>query len=267
MKAIFEAPPRAEQLLLESETLLSEIFQVVNLPKKSVLLSARSRLLEESLHRGKVYRLTEGVVSLRCGAEVLLVASVGDVIGLEELLPTKDEHWSSTFAVRADEYDVKELLLEIVSTGHAQTWTRYLLTTMSAYVQIIAAFSRGERDTSPDFRLYPVGTVILQQGTSSEEVLTLIQGRAEVKVDGVVVGEVLTDEIFGALGALTRMPRMASVIAVEECSALCLKREQFIELINRRPETVLKLVEDMARTITSLNEKIVGLGSTAIVCE
>ncbi len=106
-------------------------------------------------------------------------------------------------------------------------------------------------------RNFAPSEVIIKQGTSGDEVYTLLNGHANVIVDGIIVGEVLADEIFGALAALTDMPRTASVVASQNCSVLSIEKDKFIELIQNRPLTVLKMVQDMARTIVDLNKKVV----------
>ena len=74
-----------------------------------------------------------------------------------------------------------------------------------------------------------------------------------------MVGEINTDEIFGAIAALTATRRTASIIAKTDCTALVVQSDRFKNLITVRPDTVTKLVEDMARTIISCNAKIVDL--------
>ena len=61
------------------------------------------------------------------------------------------------------------------------------------------------------------------------------------------------------MAGLTGTKRTATVIATASSIVLSLQRDKFIELIKNRPNTVLKLIDDMARKIVSLNERVVEL--------
>ena len=101
--------------------------------------------------------------------------------------------------------------------------------------------------------------MIIQQGSKDNEVFTLMSGAAQVIVNDTIVGEVKRDEVFGAIAALTGTPRTATVKAASQCSVLVVPDTHFKELLKSRPDTMTKLIEDMARTIISGNEKIVAL--------
>jgi len=75
------------------------------------------------------------------------------------------------------------------------------------------------------------------------------------------VGDIRRDELFGAIAALTDTPRTATVKADVSCSVLVVPSTSFKALLTSRPDTVTKLIEDMARTIISTNDKILSLES------
>ncbi|RLU00009.1 MAG: Crp/Fnr family transcriptional regulator [Ketobacter sp.] len=70
------------------------------------------------------------------------------------------------------------------------------------------------------------------------------------------VGEVLEDEIFGAMSLLTHSPRTASVVADCRCLVMVVPRHQFETMIKTHPRICMSLMENMARQIVALNQQI-----------
>jgi len=199
------------------------------------------------------------MVTLYIGDEALFVFEEGDLIGTEILFGFADANISAEFAVRADIFERAALFRGICAHGAMSHWTEYLTCRLNAQTVVLAALGKGDRDFSPEIKNYAAGETIIYEETAATDVYTLIQGHADVKVKGVKVGEVLTDEIFGALAALTNTVRTASVVASTHTIVLSLKRDKFLDLMRKRPETVLKMVENMARTIVDLNGRVVAL--------
>src|SRR5690625_7337213 len=77
---------------------------------------------------------------------------------------------------------------------------------------------------------FSAGETIIAQGAEADRVFTLLEGKAEALRDGVKVGEVHADEIFGALAVFTRQRRMASVVAISDCTVLAVPKDEFIDL-------------------------------------
>jgi CRP-like cAMP-binding protein len=130
---------------------------------------------------------------------------------------------------------------------------------IQSFQLIICSYKKDEVMFHPEIRQYSKGQEIIRQGGTDNEVYTLISGAADVIVDNTKVGEIQRDEIFGAIAALTDTPRTAQVMALSECTVLVVPADRFHSLLSSRPETVTKLIEDMARTIISSNEKIITL--------
>jgi CRP/FNR family cyclic AMP-dependent transcriptional regulator len=120
-------------------------------------------------------------------------------------------------------------------------------------------FSRQDTELLPEFRHYQKDKVIIQEDTEGDEVFTLLSGTAKVMSNNKEVGEIKKDEIFGAIAALTQTKRTATIIATSDCDTLVAKSENFRSLLSTRPDIVQKLIQDMARTIISSNERIIEL--------
>lgn len=87
-----------------------------------------------------------------------------------------------------------------------------------------------------------------------------MSGSEKVMINDTEVGEINKDEIFGAIAALTNTKRNASIIATSNCETFVVRSDSFRSLLEaRRPDTVQKLINDMARTIVSCNDRIIEL--------
>lgn len=118
-----------------------------------------------------------------------------------------------------------------------------------------------ETDFSPNrgFIHYAAGETIITQGEDADLVFTLIEGHADALCDGVKVGEIHQNEIFGALAVFTRQPRIASVVARTECTAMMVNKDDFIQLIYDQPQIAVGLIEEMAAKINELNNQLLAL--------
>jgi CRP/FNR family transcriptional regulator, cyclic AMP receptor protein len=112
--------------------------------------------------------------------------------------------------------------------------------------------NRGFSDFAP-------GETIINQGDAADLVYTLIEGKADAICDGVKVGEIHQNEIFGALAVFTRQPRIASVVARTDCTVMMVNKDDFVQLIFEQPQISVGLIEEMAAKINELNSQILAL--------
>ena len=221
-------------------------------------ISASQNVFQAPERQGKIYRLVEGNLSYNQEDRRLFFFEAGDLVGFEHFFNTGAAEICTDFAVEVDEYDGRALLASILAEEKRTSAFQEYLITRNALLQVLLCTVMSDEVTpSPEVKAFQSGETIIEQNAPADNVYTLVEGHADVFVDGVKVGEIIADEIFGALAALTTTPRTASVIATERSMVLSLRKENFIELIKTHPMTVLKMVEDMARAMVSLNEQVV----------
>lgn len=150
-------------------------------------------------------------------------------------------------------------LQELVESNHEirDKIFKYLNCSIDFFSAVSSSAFFCELPVLPDIRSFPVGSKIISQGNNDSDVYTMIGGTAEVLVDGVVVGEISSDEIFGALSALTGELRSADVVAKTECTVICVKQEEFYKLLENKPQTSAKLVTDLANALLKTNKVLV----------
>lgn len=206
-----------------------------------------------------VYWVKQGFLRCERGGHRLFFVEAGDLIG-----------WSSHFLagltvvadcpVTLDRYSQSEFLKAVYSDSSLQAlWSRFIDCQFGLYSALIGQLTQGEEPAGREYRYYAPGEALIIEETSASEVFTMMFGSADVFVRNVKVGEVRSGEIFGAMAATTNTRRSASVVARTHCVVLVLPKEQFLALIRTHPRTVYNLIEDMARIITTQNEKIVEL--------
>ena len=87
-----------------------------------------------------------------------------------------------------------------------------------------------------DYRSYPAGATIIEQGDDTTDVYTLIEGRAIAIQDGRKIGDIQQGEIFGAIAAFTGSKRRASVVATKDCVLRAIKQDTFVSMVETQPE-------------------------------
>ena len=204
-----------------------------------------------------VYLIKSGMISETYEGQVITNHEEGDLIGLDGLLQEKKTCYGNDFAATVDEYDGQQLIDEIFSDKNKfLAFNQYLSCLNQSYQILMTHLNQKDVEFLPDFRHFDKGDVIMEENTNGDEVFTLMSGTTKVMVNNTDVGEINKNEIFGAIAALTNTPRTASIVATSACETIVVKSDNFRGLLSARPDTVQQLVNDMARTIVSCNERI-----------
>jgi hypothetical protein len=235
---------------------------LLTLSTEEQLFLAGTDLFESANSSRRVLVLSEGAADLRLGGFSFASFEVGDVIA-PSFMPT-GASLSCGFAVRAHVIPWSSCEPKL-KADHAffQKWFSFVHAEKALFSCLTAEFLvRSVGESSGEYAMpLMVGAqdVIIKQGDLSNEVFTLLEGSLDVLVDGVKVGQIERDEIFGVISALSDTPRSASVVAATDSMVLKLPKGEFIQLMRARPDTVLDLVRSMARALVSSNVKVVSL--------
>lgn len=124
--------------------------------------------------------------------------------------------------------------------------------------QMIGSLTRSEERANPGFKRFAQGQVIIQEGDLPDYVYSVTSGTAVAVHNGVEVGEIKQDEIFGAIAVLTNQRRSASVLAKTDCTVLMVHRDEFSKMVHSHPDLFLNILKDLSNTITALNKKVSG---------
>jgi signal-transduction protein with cAMP-binding, CBS, and nucleotidyltransferase domain len=236
---------------------LTELFLQNLLPTGKPIEINVSNDLFEGQPNTRLFLIAEGQVYYRVRGKLVAILEEGDLIGLTRSLNLNEGLFSCIETVQLVPYERDELIAHVNSDFKLQkNWTHYLVCNMAFYQQALAQEIRAEFQPQAGFVHFHKGEVIITQGDVADKVYTLLDGSADAICDGVKVGEVLPNEIFGALAVFTRQTRIASVIATSDCSVLSVRKEEFVDLIDHQPQICLGLIEEMASKINQLNTQL-----------
>lgn len=242
------------EAILKDLTPTAEPFHLTQAPDLFAALPATHLLL-----------LIEGQVAYRVKGKLVMMYEAGDLLGLARSLNLPEGTFSCEGPVTLVFYDRDEVVAHVNREERGQkTWAYYLLCQMSFYQQALAQELRAEFQPTAGFMHFRAGETIIEQGTAADRVYTLLEGSADAVCDGMKVGEIHADEIFGALAVFTRQLRIASVIASSDCTVLAVRKEEFIDLINHQPQVCVGLIEEMAAKINQLNNQLLALADRAM---
>lgn len=250
-------PEQCEALWQTCHSLVPALLKDSSAQMNEVLITSKHPIDPQS---GSLYLVKEGTINETFDNQLIVTYEEGDLIGVDSLFHAKSNRYENDFAVKAVEYNGQRLMDEIFNDKNKfLAWNRYLSCLSQSYQILMCHFSQQDSAFNPEFRHYEKGDVIIEENTEGDEVFTLITGSAKVMLNNTQVGEINQDEIFGAIAALTNTKRNASIIATSHCDTIVVKSDSFRDLLAARPDTVQKLVHDMARTIVSSNERIIEL--------
>lgn len=255
MLLLGERPAYVDQLTDRLKKLSSKLFEGLS-GGQSYTLSATHDLYELESSEN-LFIVKHGNLSGYHEDKLCLYYEAGDVIGLTNCYQLPSLRVAIEDQAEVIQFSADTLLRHVTSTKEQQAiWTSYMLTLSSLFQD---AFGRSHVNMAPPstgFLHFAAGQTIIEQGADAHDVFTILQGRADVFVDGTKVGEVLADEIFGAMAVFTGDKRSASVIAAETCTVLSVPREDFISLIQSHPQTTMTLIENLANKIKLMNEQL-----------
>lgn len=243
--------------------LVEALLQVVGIPPTPIEVETTASGNFRSFDGNKFYVIKSGSLSARYHEKTVYVLQQGDMLlpditGMSN--PDATVFYGSEAGASLESYPALEFMSRVLSDPAAvKLWTRLLITYAGLMVRITASVSQEDSQATPGFEVYDPGRIIIRQGERADYVFNLTSGTADVLVDDVIVGRIGKGEIFGAMAALTRADRSATVRAKTSCSVVKVPKEQFTELIKSNPATIHSLLVDMANSIVNLNEQLVGL--------
>jgi len=258
MLLLGERPAYVDQLTDRLKKLSHKLFEGLP-PGKTLVLNGTNDLyaLESS---ESLFIVRNGNLSGYHDNRLCLYFESSDLIGLTECYQLPSLRVSIEDSAEVEQYEADTLLRYVNETKERQAiWSSYLITQMTLFQD---AFGRNQSHVNQPhtgFLHFSAGQTIISQGDDAQEVFTILSGDAEVFVDDTKVGDINTDEIFGAMAVFTGEKRSATVRASSACTVLAVPRAEFITLIQSHPQTTMTLIENMARRIKTLNNQLTKL--------
>lgn len=260
MYTLYETNPSIEKIALNIKDKFKVLFDLLEIKFEDVVLNSQSLVSSAKVNSDSIFWITEGVASYKLNNKVLYYLDKGDCI-----LPNRDwvdntgEYWSD-FAIKVKQVKFDNFMRVLCKDEEALIlWNEIKSYQLQCLHRMLNSLISVESTLQPDFENAEEDEVLISQNSAGTDVYTLIEGELEVLVDGVKVGIIESDEIFGALAALTGTKRTATVKSITPSLYMKLPVDRFKELMVNRPNTVLKMIEDLSKTVVALNGKVVEL--------
>lgn len=244
-----------ESFNAHNKALVEKFTKVIESSKTNVSLPAATNL---AAGLNSIYLVREGAIQLWSNDKLILYLDEGDLVTPYFLSTDLSNIFKTDFAVVVDEYNIAGWELALSKNQElAKMWLTYLATQLALVTHLAGSLIKEELVFHPLVRTFKPGQHIIEQGEKSTDVFTLLDGVAEVLDGGILVGEVLPNEIFGIIAALTGSTRTATIRAKDRCLVASLPKDKFLSLIKSNPMVVEKLVKDMSTKLVAMNQKVV----------
>ncbi|MBI4597145.1 MAG: cyclic nucleotide-binding domain-containing protein [Candidatus Omnitrophica bacterium] len=103
------------------------------------------------------------------------------------------------------------------------------------------------------------GDLIIQEGMRDMRAYQIIAGRVKVytthKGRRYALGRLGVGEAFGEIALVSNAPRIASVVAEEDCTLRAITRPVFNRLLRRNPRAVVPLLTALVERLREMNRK------------
>lgn len=99
---------------------------------------------------------------------------------------------------------------------------------------------------------YEPGTHMSTQHEMGVTFFVVVEGEADVAVNGQVINRLRAGDFFGEMSIIDRSPRSADVIAVTPLRALVFTRWVFRPFLKDHPDVAWAMLEEMVRRIRQL---------------
>ena len=257
-----DVPKKCKSLWEQCQSLVPALLKNCPAKASNITVDATSPIDPAS---NSIYLITQGEIYEAYDGQLIVIHEKGDLVNIDSLSHHKVTSYETDFPATVDEYNGKQFLEAISSElDKFQSWNQYLSCLSQSYQLLVCHFSRQDTDYLPEVRQYKKGDIIIQEDTEGDEVFTLLRGTAKVTSNNEEVGKIKKDEIFGTIAALTHTKRTATITATSDCDTLVAKGENFRSILDTRPDIAQKLLQDMARTIVSSNERIIELSKDKV---
>ena len=110
-------------------------------------------------------------------------------------------------------------------------------------------------------RSFPKGRTIVSEGEPSSSMYILLSGRAKVQrcdTEGkeVILAVLRPGEFFGEMSLIDDEPRSASVVTLEPCDFIGIRKDGFKHLIGSNVDVAMNILKSMVRRLREADKKI-----------
>jgi CRP-like cAMP-binding protein len=97
------------------------------------------------------------------------------------------------------------------------------------------------------------GHVVFAQGDQGSVMYVLVEGEAQILLDGKVVETVRQGGILGEMALIDSGPRSATAIAKTRCVLVPIDERRFNDLVRQRPEFALEVMRSLVHRLRRMD--------------
>jgi CRP-like cAMP-binding protein len=101
---------------------------------------------------------------------------------------------------------------------------------------------------------FAAGAVLVQQGEPGDSLCILLEGRAEVRLQGRTIDAIGPGDYFGEMSLVDGEPRSATIVATEDGLLLCIAASDFDALLNL-PYVAREVIRCLSARVRELHGK------------
>jgi CRP-like cAMP-binding protein len=98
----------------------------------------------------------------------------------------------------------------------------------------------------PEFVKLNSGDVLFHKGDEGDSMYVLIEGKAEISIDGVLFEELGHGSFVGEMAVIDGSPRYATVTATSKCKFVVVNRKRFHFLLDETPGFAIEVMKVMS---------------------
>lgn len=259
MYLLGEQPAYADQLISRLQSIPGKLLDGLS-PCDEPLQIERSENLASDLPSNQLFIIDNGLLHALVDERPLFYLQEGDLVGLRQGIDLPSCRYTSDEPLTLIPYSRSDVFKHIYANESRQElFIQYLVGHTALLSDALARIKQPEIRPATGSKHFAKGDALINQGDEADHVFIIIDGHAEAFVDGVKVGDVQKDEIFGAMAVFTHEKRSATVLASQACTVMVIPKDQFLSLMESNPRIAHSLVESMARRIDLLNKEVTGL--------
>ncbi|MFZ2289425.1 MAG: cyclic nucleotide-binding domain-containing protein [Halopseudomonas yangmingensis] len=256
MYLIGEQPPYAEKLIQDLQQIPARLLADLAPCDEPIHIDAADDIYKVINH-SKLYLLKSGLLHATIDGKTLFYLQEGDLIGLRQGLNAAPCTYLCEEPMELLPYDRQTLFSHIHANSQRQElFTQYILGQAALMSDALARTKPAEIRPATGFRHFEANAELIRQGDEADHVFIITEGHAEAFVNGIKVGDVQKDEIFGAMALFTREKRSATVVTSMPTTVMMIPKEQFLALMQSNPRIAHSLIESMARRIDLMNKEL-----------
>ena len=261
MYLLGEQPAYAETLITRLQNIPARLLQGLTPSGPAVEFSAIDDLAAV-LPADQLFMLDDGRLHGCIDDRALFYLQHGDLIGLRQDAGLPRCRLCSKTPLALTPYLRSQVFQHIYADPtRSELFLQYMAGQTALLSDAVARLKQPEFRATNGFQRVASGETLIHQGDEADHVFVIIDGHAEAFVDGLKVGDVPKDEIFGAMAVFTGEKRNATVITSEPCTLMRIPKDQFLSLTQSNPKIANSLIESMARRIDLLNKQVTQLSA------